>query len=233
MASKKIGFDIESVPQFKTLHDAPEDVRNAWRNWAKPDRFPDIPDTEDFFEVAYEKKAALYPEFGQVVVISVMTKDKGLQTFAQESKIPLKEREKDLLFRFSTWLGGFADVTLIGHYIKKFDVPYVAVRCVANALLIPVPFRTFGKKPWDLKHLLDTWEIWKGGIYGTSQAATVEVICSVLNIQSPKTEFSGGDVAKIFFSGEPDSMDKIVKYCERDVLAAMTMLRQMKSFGMF
>lgn len=224
MAKKNICMDIETARGYEDLKSAPEEIRNAWINYSK-NRFADMKPDE-----SYKEKAGLFPEFGQIVCVTVMVKGSGVQTFSQDKREP--GQEKALLVDLAAFCDQFAEFRFIGHNIKKFDIPFMNVRFVANELKLPDGFRTYGVKPWEMSHW-DTWEIWKGGVFGSSQAASLEVVCAVLGIQSPKAEFSGAEVGDVFFSDDPEAIDKIVKYCERDVLATATALRQMSDFGMF
>lgn len=221
-----IVFDIEAIRGHENLKSAPDDVQIAWTNYAKR-KYPD-----HTAEEAYLEFAGLFPEFGKIVCISVLVKGEPIRSFTLDAADPSTTREKAMLLKFCGWLGSLNGFRLIGHYIKKFDIPYVLVRCVANEIKIPAELRMFGVKPWESQHW-DTKEIWTGGVYGSSQAAGLEAICAVLNIQSPKAEFSGNDVSNIYYSGIPDAVDKIAKYCERDVLATHTALVQMATCGMF
>ncbi len=81
-----------------------------------------------------------------------------------------------------------------------------------------------GKKPWEIK-LLDTMDLWKFGDY--KNYTSLELLTSVLGIDTPKDDIDGSMVAGIFY-GE-DDIERIVRYCEKDVLAvAQVLLRFMR-----
>jgi len=220
-----ICFDIETIRAFEQLKDAPDQTQVAWTNFAER-RFPEMEPG-----AAYHEKAGLYPEFGNIVCISALKKGEGVVSFALDDAIPAKDRESTLLRKFVAYVTKEGNFRFVGHNIKKFDIPYVNIRLVANKMALPNSFKMYGVKPWEMKHW-DTLDIWTGGVYGSSQAKGLEVVCDVLGIESPKSEFSGAQVADMYYSSDPERMDKISKYCERDVLSTATALSLMFKYGM-
>lgn len=223
---KNICFDIECVRAFNSLSDAPQEIQTAWKNYAKG-RFDEFETPDE----SYKEKAGLFPEFGKIVCVSAMTKEGGVKSFFLDEKVPSLEREKQMLIDWVQYVEDANYFRLIGHRIKSFDIPYVNIRLVANGLKVPASLRTYGQKPWEMVHI-DTWECWKGGAFTSSQAASLEVVCSVLGIQSPKADFSGAQVADKYYSNDVDAISEIVKYCERDVLSTALAFTEMVKFGL-
>lgn len=222
MSIVNLCFDIETAPRFKELEDVPEQERTAFENWASR-KFPETEPSE-----AYLQRAGIVPEFSQVVCISAIEKGQPVISFYQVEGNP----EKVVLQAFAEYLSKFPRVRLVGHNIKKFDIPFLRVRYAANGLTIPPSLQCYGVKPWESVHW-DTLEIWLGGVFGSTQSASLETVCSVLGIESPKAEFSGAQVGEMFHSDDPDRIQKIVKYCERDVLATATACAEMARLKMF
>jgi len=105
------------------------------------------------------------------------------------------------------------DITLCGHNIKGFDIPYLAKRYIINGLKVPKGLNTLGKKPWEITHL-DTMEMWKFGSYNN---ISLQVIASSLGIECKSTEYNGGSLHLI--DAKDLDFNKLVEYCESDVLA--------------
>jgi hypothetical protein len=103
---------------------------------------------------------------------------------------------------------------LCAHNGKEFDYPYLARRMIINDVALPDILNLFGKKPWEVRHL-DTMELWKFGDF--KHYTSLDLLCSILGIPSPKEGFSGHDVAKTYH--EKGDLDRIVRYCERDTVA--------------
>ena len=139
--------------------------------------------------------------------------------------------EKTLLSDFSAMLSKFCktntEAILCAHNGKEFDYPYIARRMVINGLIIPEILDNSGKKPWEVK-LLDTMDLWKFGDY--KNYTSLELLTSVLGISTPKDDIDGSMVAGVYYN-EKDQ-ERIVRYCEKDVLAiAQVLLRFMNLPG--
>jgi hypothetical protein len=80
-----------------------------------------------------------------------------------------------------------------------------------------------GKKPWEVPHL-DTMELWKFGDY--KHYTSLNLLTHIFGIPTPKDDISGADVARVFY--EEDDIEKIVRYCEKDVVAVAQLLLRMK-----
>lgn len=145
----------------------------------------------------------LFPEFSKVVCISALANTEPMRSFYGD--------EKEMLIEFAEWSRDCA--LWIGHNIRAFDVPFLQSRFMANGIPVPANLRTYGVKPWE-SNMHDTKELWKGGAFRTSQAASLIAVCLALGIPSPKDDISGKDVAAAFHRGE---IERIVRYCEKDV----------------
>jgi len=218
----KLVFDIETVRQHKAWSECPENVKAAWEYVAKS-KFPELE-----AGVAYHEKAALFPEFGKIVVISAMSsKTKEIESFTgmefggANAEFTLLKNFKDRIER-GDWRGS----QLIGHYIKGFDIPYIVTRMAAHSIEIPQLFKLYGQKPWEMT-LIDTKDVWKQGIYQTSQAASLIAICLTLGVESPKQDISGGDVGEVYYSDDEDAVERIKNYCEADVRATAQVFNKM------
>ena len=217
-------LDIETVPAGSSFSSLDPVMQNLWDKKSKTFRDPDHT-AEDSFE-----RAGIFAEFGKVICISVgYIKEKN--PFAFRVKSFFGDDEKALLSEFSAMLSKFSnsrkDAVLCAHNGKEFDYPFIARRMIVNRLILPALLDNAGKKPWEVK-LLDTMDLWKFGDH--KNYTSLELLTSVLGIKSPKGEIDGSMVAKIFYK-EKD-LPKIVRYCERDVIAiAQVILRFMNLPG--
>lgn len=223
----KLVFDIETVRQYNNWDECPDDHKAAWEYVAKS-KFPDME-----AGAAYKEKAALFPEFGKIVVISAMSsKTKEIKSFTGmefngvNAEQVLLKNFKDMIDR-----GAWQLAQLIGHYIKGFDIPYIVTRMAANNITIPDVLRLYGVKPWDMT-LIDTRDVWKQGLYTTSQASSLVAICLALGVESPKNDISGAEVSDVYYSGNGGALDRIKDYCEADVLATAKAFNKMYQLKM-
>jgi predicted PolB exonuclease-like 3'-5' exonuclease len=217
-------LDIETVPESSSYELLDPVFQALWEKKSKLFRTDEQPAGE-----VYER-AGIYSEFGKIICISVgMIRDKN--PFGFRLKSFYGDDEKELLSGFSDMLSKFTRINrealLCAHNGKEFDYPYIARRMIINKLIIPDILDNAGKKPWEIK-LLDTMDLWKFGDY--KNYTSLDLLTSVLGIPTPKDDIDGSMVAGIYYN-EKD-LKRIVKYCEKDVVAvAQVLLRFMNLPG--
>jgi 3'-5' exonuclease len=209
-------LDIETVPAVSSFELLEPLMQTLWDKKSKQFRTPDQA-AADVYE-----RAGIYSEFGKIICISVgMIKDKDPFSFRLKSFYG--DEEKLLLSDFSAMLSKFSknakDSQLCAHNGKEFDYPYIARRMIINGLIIPGILDNAGKKPWEVR-LLDTMDLWKFGDY--KNYISLDLLTSILGIPTPKDDIDGSMVAGIYFTDK--DIQRIVRYCEKDVLAIARVL---------
>jgi DNA polymerase elongation subunit (family B) len=218
-------LDIETVPESSSYELLSSAMQNLWDKKSKQFRSSDQT-AQDVYE-----RAGIYSEFGKIICISVgLIREKNPFSFRLKSFFG--KDEKSLLSEFSVMLTKFSrtskEAILCAHNGKEFDFPYIARRMIINRLTIPEILDNAGKKPWEIK-LLDTMDLWKFGDY--KNYTSLDLLTSVLDIPTPKDDIDGSMVAGIFYND--DNLQRIVHYCEKDVLAiARILLRFMNLPGL-
>jgi 3'-5' exonuclease len=218
-------LDIETVPAASSYELLDPSVQALWDKKSKQFKSP-----EQTAGDVYER-AGIYSEFGKIICISVgLIKEKNPFSFRLKSFFG--NEEKIILTDFSAMLAKFSktnkEALLCAHNGKEFDYPYIARRMIINGLIIPDILDNAGKKPWEIK-LLDTMDLWKFGDY--KNYTSLDLLTSILGIPTPKDDIDGSMVAGIYY-GEKD-IERIVRYCEKDVLAiARVLLRFMNLPGL-
>jgi len=213
-------LDIETVPATPSYDMLEQAMQLLWDKKSKQFKTP-----EQTSEEVYER-AGIYSEFGKIICISVgLIKDKNPFSFRLKSFYG--DDEKKILTEFSVMLEKYSknnkEVVLCAHNGKEFDFPYIARRMIINRIIIPEILDNAGKKPWEIK-LLDTMDLWKFGDY--KNYVSLDLLTTILGIPTPKDDIDGSMVAGIYYN-EKDLL-RIVKYCEKDVLAiAQVLLRYM------
>ena len=218
-------LDIETVSQREQLEPADSELLMHWEQ--KAGRFQSARDTEWTPELAntlYEQRAAIYAEFGRIVVISIGALYLREGEWCLRTKSFARENEADLLQDFSRFLNEYAaknpgNLYLCGHNIKEFDVPYMCRRLMINGLPFPGLLDLSGKKPWETP-LLDTMEMWKFGDY--KSYTSLALLAYVLNIPTPKDDISGADVGRVYW--KEHDLSRIAQYCEKDVATVAQIL---------
>ena len=220
--SKILFFDIETVPleyDFKNLDERGQDL------WSKKTRF--IQERESLNAEEVYDRAGIYAEFGKVVCISmgfVLQKEGEIQI---RLKSIANEDESTLLNEFIDLLNSYyntPDFMFCAHNGKEFDIPFLCRRILIHGKKMPNMLNVSGKKPWEIKHL-DTMELWKFGDF--KNYTSLDLLTYVFKIPTPKDDMDGSQVAKVFY--EDKNLDRIIHYCEKDVVATIQLFRKYQS----
>ncbi|MDG2343872.1 MAG: 3'-5' exonuclease [Flavobacteriales bacterium] len=217
--SKVLFLDIETVPNAYSFNDLDERSKLLWDKKTKY-----IQEKEEQNAEGVYSKAGIYAEFGKVICISVgfiLQKD-------GEEQIRLKSFSSDVE---SKLLQDFADLLnshynndqfmLCAHNGKEFDIPFLARRFLINGMTLPHLLNVAGKKPWEIKQI-DTMELWKFGDF--KHYTSLDLLTHIFKIPTPKDDIDGSQVAKVYY--EDNDLDRIIKYCEKDVVATIQLLRK-------
>jgi len=205
-------LDIETVPQYPDFKNVPIAFQEFWEKKSSFFR-----ETDQSAGDVYQR-AGIYSEFGKIICISVgivITKN-------NERSIRLKsfysDDEKIVLAEFAEMLKKYhtsnKDLQLCAHNGKEFDFPYIARRMLINGIKLPAILDVAGKKPWEVM-FLDTMELWKFGDY--KNYTSLNLLTHIFNIPTPKDDIDGSMVADVYWN--ENDLPRIVKYCEKDVLA--------------
>jgi 3'-5' exonuclease len=215
-------LDIETVPQCSDYSELSPVFQSLWDKKA---HF--IAKNDETTEEIYNR-AGIYAEFGKIICISIgmVYADSGYGRWGLRLKSFFGDNEKILLQEFVEQLNNLAskkDMILCAHNGKEFDYPYISRRILIHGLKLPKILDTAGKKPWEVSHL-DTLELWRFGDY--KHYTSLNLLTAVFNIPSPKDDIDGSMVAHVYYV-EKD-LKRIVKYCEKDVLALVQLLLRYK-----
>jgi DNA polymerase elongation subunit (family B) len=224
-------LDLECVTAKEDFAQLDEIFKDLWSEKAgKILRKSEAELGEEEVATLYTSKGAIFAEFGKIICISVGFLRKGvddkfsirLKSFAgHDEALLLKDFCEMLRQHFNKPDRHF----LCGHNIKEFDVPYICRRLVYHQLEFPELLKLFGKKPWETKYLLDTMELWRFG--DVKHYTSLKLLAATLGFPSPKEDIDGGDVGRVYW--KENDIERISKYCEKDVLAtAQLMLRYKK-----
>jgi 3'-5' exonuclease len=214
-------LDIETVSSESSYELLDPLMQTLWNKKSKQFRGSD--------QVAAEvyERAGIYSEFGKIICISVGF-IREINPFSFRLKSFYGTDEKKVLSDFSAMISKFSKTNknsiLCAHNGKEFDYPYIARRMIINSLIIPEILDNSGKKPWEIK-LLDTMDIWKFGDY--KNYTSLELLTSILGISSPKDDIDGSMVSDIYYN--ENDLERIVRYCEKDVLAIAQVLLRFKN----
>jgi len=213
-------LDIETVPEHPSYDHLDVDEKVLWEQKTRYQRKDDFT-AEEFYD-----RAGIWAEFGKIICISVgYFANKGdLRNFRTTS---FYGEETHLLQEFRTLLETHFNRPhhlLCAHNGKEFDFPYIARRMIINGMTLPFKLNLFGKKPWEIPHL-DTLELWKFGDY--KHYTSLKLMTKILGIPSPKDDIDGSQVRDVFY--EENDIDRIIVYCEKDVIAVAQILLRLRN----
>jgi hypothetical protein len=167
-------------------------------------------------DVANDKweKTSFNPDVAPIACICIAWND-GHEDFADEFNLTSYLDEQDMLDGFHMAIDVICSANgveirkpnFIGHYITKFDLPFIWKRSVINDVTC-----CKGVKWVDAKHgynCYDTMTSWAG--YGNSISA--DNLCKLLNIKG-KTEGMDGSLVYDTWQTDPQ---KVIDYCHDDV----------------
>ena len=219
-------LDIETVPQCLDFHQLDETTQHLWEqksaSFCKDGQTP-----EDVYQ-----RAGIYAEFGKIVCISVgfaYRMPDGQMAFRLKSCFG--DDESNLLRSFSDVINKFSmqhfNMLLCAHNGREFDFPYIARRMLINGINLPAAFDIAGKKPWEIP-FIDTMELWRFGDY--KSYTSLKILTHVFGIPSPKDDIDGSQVADVYW--QEKNLLRIVRYCEKDVLAIAQLMLRYKGMGL-
>jgi uncharacterized protein YprB with RNaseH-like and TPR domain len=209
-------LDIETVPQNEKYDDLSDKLKKLW------DRKAEKLISENETPENIYNRAGIYAEFGKIICISTgyIHTENNERTFRLKSFY--SQNETELLSEFAEMLNTHfnkQNFYLCAHNGKEFDYPYISRRMLLNSIKLPKILNISGLKPWEIKHL-DTLEMWKFGDY--KSYTSLDLLTTIFNIPTPKDDIDGSMVYKVFY--EENNLNRIVKYCEKDVLAITQLL---------
>lgn len=183
--------------------------------------------------VQYRDVAGLYPEYGKIICISVgFIKNNELQ------KLSFVGNEFELLSNFSFGINKtferisstYSDVWIVGHNVGFFDIPYITKRMNINGMLVPTFLHQAFQQPWN-KKIIDTATEWRVG--NTTGDATLDTICAMLNIESPKQGVvSGSNMTQYYYSSNFD-VNEVANYCEKDIDTVYKLFTYLQNLNLY
>ncbi|MCL2329341.1 MAG: 3'-5' exonuclease [Bacteroidetes bacterium] len=226
--TKILFLDIETVPQYASFEELPEEERELWEHKSKrlqtdASMLRQAQQPSSATEELY-KKAGIFAEFGKIICISVafvVQKNDDLQvrirSFAGHD-------EKQLLEDFMALVRNYFNsekTYFCAHNGIEFDFPYLARRALINGIALPKSLDARGKKPWESPYI-DTLDLWRFGDY--KNYTSLKLLTYIFAIPTPKDDIDGSKVCDVYWS--ENDLQRIVTYCQKDVIAILQLFRK-------
>jgi hypothetical protein len=212
-------FDIETAGSVAHSGELSEKMQELWASRSEilrtqlGSKYPDNKDKSD--DELYQMKSALHAEFGRVVCVS-FGKIKFVDGVPTAQIISYSgDDEVDILNKSFKLMTGLAKngIKLVGHNIKRFDVPFLCKRAFIHKIEPATPLQIWDKKPWETS-LTDTSELWSFGAWQEG-FTSLDLLATVLGVDSPKDDIKGDQVHENFWAG---NVARIAEYCQKDVI---------------
>ncbi len=220
-------LDIETVPKSANYSDLDAYEQELWEEKKGKHKTEDDSAADYYFN-----NAGIFAEFGKIICITVgrMSQTGMFEEF--ELKSFYGDNESKLLQDFCIYLQQELkkrrNLTLCGHNIREFDVPYICRRLLINNLKLPEYFENLQtKKPWEAG-LLDSMDFWKFGDF--KNYISLKLLAFCLGIPSPKDDISGKDVGKVYW--QEQGLERIKTYCQKDVLTVAQIVLKLKGLSL-
>ena len=216
-------FDIETASLAKNYSELPEPLQRTWKEYYHSKYSTEEASLENLSH-SYINNAGLNAEFSKVICISTgFFQEVSEGVYNLRLKSYFGHNEKELLEKFVEMVGTryISKHFACAHNGKQFDIPFVSKRLTVQGIPLPPFFQVMGMKPWDLKHILDTKEMWSFG--NNYNSAGLDTLCAVFGIQTPKDDIKGSDVTRVYWN-ETNGLDRIETYCKKDVVATAQVL---------
>jgi predicted PolB exonuclease-like 3'-5' exonuclease len=223
-------LDIETVREYRTYTEFSQYRSTAqWERLAKKM----MADENLTPAESYQKKGALYVEYGKVVSVAFgkFVSENG-DDFTKKIGALADPSEETLLRKVADFLNKKydenPDVILCGHNIKEFDIPFLIKRMIKYNIKLPVVLKNYlSAKSWDQK-ATDTLYDWR---MAGNRFMSLDAIAEYLGIPSSKTGEVSGDGLGEFYWNDPQPIEvkiaAINTYCKEDVRALMDLAKRL------
>ena len=219
-------IDIETVPLQNSFPELTDKMQALWN---KKSIMINPQQTDP--AVSFEDRAGIYAEFGKIVCIGLGYFAKSKEAYTLKIKSIASHDEKEILEEFSIVCNKFfksPEKQFCGHNIREFDIPYICRRSFINQMPLPKILADLQyKKPWE-NPMMDTLQFWKFGEY--KNFISVDLLSTVLQIESPKGDIDGSDVARVYW--KENNLERIAKYCNRDIVTVGQILMRLNGMDL-
>jgi predicted PolB exonuclease-like 3'-5' exonuclease len=204
---KTLFLDIETV----TAQEKYEQLDPEWQKLWDEQFFRDDEVSAKTPAERYLLKGSLRGEFSKIICLSLGTvifKDNEPHIYVKS----LMGEEKDILTKFAAAAAKYE--YLAAHNGKNFDFPFMTRRYIANGMPIPKLLDTRGLKPWDIKWLYDTQEMWR---FGDLAYPSLDLLAKILGFPlKNETDLDGSKIHDAYYVQKDYA--NISKYCALDVV---------------
>lgn len=194
-------LSVESVSRVEHYSDLSEDEQALWC-----EKHTYLLEEGKDPEALYVRRAAVEAEFARVIAIGLgflRIRDRRPESLRIE--VLQQEDEKALLNAFLAALPedeGALRYNLCAHNGREFDFPFLCRRLLSQDFDLPLPLQIQGKKPWELQHIKDTFDMWHFG--DRKHFTSLRVLCYALSIPMKKVlmDTTGTQIHALYYKNK-------------------------------
>lgn len=166
-------------------------------------------------------KTGLDGSFGRVCVIGWAFNDGDARTLLNaDNEAALLACFADVMADAINHSTQFSTI-VIGHNVSSFDLRFLVQRFIVHGIRPPMTIqRAAQAKPWESDKVFDTMVQWAG----VGNRISLDKLCLALEIESPKGDMDGSQVAAYVAAGR---IAEVAAYCQRDIEATRAVYRRM------
>jgi hypothetical protein len=215
---KTLFLDIETIPCQApgALEEAKANVKPPG-SMSKPETIAKwMVDNADSAAEEQWRKTSFDGGRGEILCIGYAVDDGPVSIISRT----IDESERDLLVLFYlTMESAGIDIltTIVGHYVKDFDLRFIFHRSVINCVRPSFPLRN-EKRYGD--YVFDTMLAWAGW----GNRISLKNLCAVLGIPAKEGEIDG---SKVWDFAKAGRYDEINEYCKSDVEAVREVYKRL------
>jgi 3'-5' exonuclease len=221
-------IDIETASESSSFSDLHKDWQKLWEEKTAKS-LPDEITAAEF----YPMRAGVMAEFSKIVCISM-----GYFVREQNLKMRIKsfsgDDEAKILSNFLETMTKIEGINnkwcFAGHNIKEFDIPFICRRLLVNHIAIPKYLDFQNMKPWET-NIVDTFQYWRFGDY--KNYTSLNLLAATMKVPSSKDDIDGSMVGDLYHKGNEqerkESMQRIVTYCQKDVVTTANIILRFKN----
>lgn len=221
-----IYFDIETVRLCDKFSEFSEKYPKLSDLWIEKHKKSELA-----MEELWNTTSSFFPEYSKVACISigVITELGDSIKYKIQAYKEADSNEYELLDTINMYFDRLieSNKNLCGYNILQFDIPFLSKRMMINGIVPSKLIVQYNKKPWESK-MVDLVDIWKWGSW--KEMSKLDLVCAVLGIESPKGDIMGREVGNIYWSNDPERMERIGKYCNEDVRATIELAVKLFNF---
>ena len=217
---------VETVPELRSYDYLSPDMQRLWRQASSDMGLGDMTPQESYIQAA-----GRMAEFGRVAAIAVAVirrHERDEENYLITSVYTSKDEAK-LLSEFSGMIDNFfknpAGHYVVGHAIRRIDMPFYAKRLIVNGVEMPSIFDPEGRRSLPAS-LIDTADYWAFSDLAAPRLSA-ELVARAVGVDTSAEDYDYGKAARLYH--EEDNVEGLSQRAVRKVLTSAQLLLRFRT----